>query len=262
MTMRTKAEKKMRKFLKEQIKARQILGARIAQGGDKTPIELLKLNCGPQVFMFKNLFTGQVLYSQVPAYHQDQIDLQFPNPNWQNRKPARRNDLWRIMCVATFANHKYAVAAYKGLVQLRHARDIVQRDEARAMRKNNEDGNIWYSGQFRPTYAQEAVADLAHVIDEFGLEETKVYWENEWRRGEDKYWNTEYVKHDTLPVFNPRDQTVMLDILREKSMKEFAKLRARVLAKEARAAAAAASSAEAKVDAPAEATTAEAAPAN
>lgn len=223
--MRTKMEKRMRKFLKDHLKTRKILGARIAQGGVKKPVDLMKLQMAPQVFLFKNLFTGQVLYSQVPAYHQDQIDAQFPNPNWQNRKPSRRNDLWRIMCVATFASHEYAVAAYKGLVQLREVRDLHQPKEAKQLRKKNEEGHTWYSGQFRPTYQQEAVADLAHVIDEFELENTKLTWENVWRKGEDKHWRGDLVTHDTLPPFNPRDQTVMLDSLREKAIKAFAEER-------------------------------------
>ena len=33
-----------------------------------------------------------------------------------------------------------------------------------------------------PTYTQEAVADLTHVIDEFELEGTKIFWANEWHR--------------------------------------------------------------------------------
>ncbi|EGW35362.1 uncharacterized protein SPAPADRAFT_58587, partial [Spathaspora passalidarum NRRL Y-27907] len=162
MVMRTRAEKNMRKHLVAQLKARKILGARVAQG-DKSAEELDKLGFAPQIFLFKNLFSGQVLYSKVPAYHQDQIDEQFVAPNWQNRKPSRRNDLWKIMCIANFANFEYSNAAYEGLVQLRKVRDVEQKKEAQAMRKKNDDGNIWYSGQYRPTYSQEAVADLSHV---------------------------------------------------------------------------------------------------
>ena len=91
------------------------------------------------------------------------------------------------MCVVNFNNYEYAIAAYKGLVDLRKTRDVVQKKEANEMRKKNDDGNIWYSGQFRPTYTQEAVADLTHVIDEFELEGTKIFWANEWHRGDDKH---------------------------------------------------------------------------
>lgn len=222
--MRMRAEKKMRKHLIEQLKARKILGSRIAQG-EKTSLDLRRLNLGPQVFIFKNLFSGQVLYSQVPAYHQDQIDSQFKRPNWENRKPSRRNDLWRVMCVANFENYDYAIAAYKGLLQLREARDIVQKKEAKTMRKKNDEGNTWFSGQYRPTYSQEAVADLSHVIDEFELENTKLLWESLWRKGDDEHWRHDLVEHDSLPPFNPQHQTVLLDEVRAKAVEEFAKLR-------------------------------------
>ena len=48
MAMRTRAEKRMRKFLIEQLKTRQQNGARIAQG-KKSEHELIKNNLGPQV---------------------------------------------------------------------------------------------------------------------------------------------------------------------------------------------------------------------
>lgn len=222
--MRMRAEKKMRKHLIEQMKARKVLGSRIAQGR-KTAEELRQLNMAPQVFVYKNLFSGQILYSQVPGYHQEQIDAQFKHPNWENRKPSRRNDLWRIMCVANFANYEYALAAYKGLLQLREARDGVQRKEAKAMRKKDEEGNTWYSGQYRPTYSQEAVADLAHVIDEFELENTTLLWESMWRKGDDEHWRHDLVEHDSLPPFNPQHETIVLDEVRAKALEAFEALR-------------------------------------
>lgn len=223
--MRLRAEKKMRKHLLEQLKARKVLGARLAQGY-KSEEDLARLNLAPQVFMFKNLFSGQVLYSQVPGFHQDQIDAQFLRPNWENRKPSRRSDLWRIMCVVNFGSYEYAVAAYNGLVHLREARDIHLKKEAKAMRKKDDEGNTWYSGQYRPTHAQEAIADLAHVIDEFELENTKAFWESMWRKGEDEHWRADLVEHDSLPAFSPKFQSVMLDEMREMALAEFAKLRA------------------------------------
>lgn len=222
--MRMRSEKKMRKHLIEQLKARKILGARIAEG-KKTVQELQSLHLAPQVYLFKNMMTGQVLYSQVPGYHQDQINQQFVKPNWENRKPSRRNDLWRIMAVATFDNYEYAVSAFKGLVQLRQTRDVEQQKQAKSLRKKDDEGNTWYSGQYRPTYSQEAVADLSHVIDEFELENTKVYWENLWRKGEDKHWRLDLVNHEPLPPFNPKDQSVLLDELRIKALQEFANLK-------------------------------------
>ncbi|SGZ51811.1 CIC11C00000000840 [Sungouiella intermedia] len=222
--MRLRAEKKMRKHLIEQMKARKVLGSRLAQGY-KTQEELARLNLAPQVYMFKNLFSGQVLYSQVPGYHQDQIDTQFLRPNWENRKPSRRNDLWRIMCVVNFANYDYAVAAYDGLLQLREARDIHLKTEAKAMRKKNDEGNTWYSGQYRPTHAQEAIADLAQVIDEFELENTTAFWESLWRKGADEHWRNDLVMHESLPVFNPKYQSVLLEEMKDMALAEFARLR-------------------------------------
>lgn len=214
----------MRKLLLEQLKARKIDGARLAKG-HKTPQELQELGLAPQVYIFKNLFSGQVLYSQVPAYHQDQINEQFVQPNWQNRRPSRRNDLWRVMAVATFDNFEYAVAAYNGLVDLRRARDTVLKGDANDMRRKDDEGNIWYSGQYRPTFTQEAVADLSHVIDEFELENTTVAWELLWRKGDDSVWSEALVEHTELPAFNPRDQSVMLDELRIKAIEAFEAMR-------------------------------------
>lgn len=225
--MKLRAEKKMRKHLLEQLKARRVDGARIAQGF-KTARELQQLQMAPQVYMFKNLFLGQVLYSQVPAFHQDQINEQFPKPTWENRRPSRRQDLWRVMCVVNFANYDYAVAAYKGLVKLREARDIVYAKEAKAMRKKDSDGNTWFLGQYRPTHAQEAVADLAHVIDEFGLEKTRAFWELLWRCGDELHWNAELVEHSALPAYNPKYQSVLLDEMRERGLLDFAALEASV----------------------------------
>lgn len=214
----------MRKHLIEQIKARKVLGSRLAQGY-KTQEELARLNLAPQIYMFKNLFSGQVLYSQVPGYHQDQIDSQFLRPNWENRKPSRRTDLWRIMCVVNFSNYDYAVAAYDGLLQLREARDIHLKTEAKAMRKKNEEGNTWYSGQYRPTHAQEAIADLAHVVDEFELENTTAFWESLWRKGGDEHWRNDLVMHESLPVFNPKYQSVLLEEMKDMALAEFARMR-------------------------------------
>ncbi|CAK7903867.1 mitochondrial homologous recombination protein 1 [[Candida] anglica] len=223
MAYKTTAEKRARKLLVDHLKTRKINGARIAEGV-KTAEDLERLQLAPQVFLFKNLFSGQVLYSQVPAFHQDQIDEQFVRPNWQNRKPSRRNDLWRIMCVAEFANYEYAVAAYHGLVKLRKARDTVLKKEAQTYRKKNDDGNIWFSGQYRPTFSQEAVADLSHVIDEFELEGTRLIWENIWRKGADEHWGS-LVQHESLPAHSPRHEGILLNELREKAVEEFARAR-------------------------------------
>lgn len=211
----------MRKHLLEQLKARKIFGARIAQGQQKTQQELMSMNLAPQIYLFKNIYSGQVLYSQVPGFHQDQIDQQFVQPNWENRKPSRRNDLWRLMCVVNFNTYEQAIDAFRGLVDLRICRDVIKPKEANSMRKKNDEGNIWYSGQYRPTYSQEAIADLSHVIDEFNLDNTKIFWENLWRKGSDEHWRPDLVQHEQLPPFNPKLESVLLDELREKALYEF-----------------------------------------
>lgn len=221
MPPKLSAEKRMRKHLIEQMKARRVLGARLAQG-PKTAAELAQLNLAPQLFVYKNLFLGQVLYSQVPGFHKEQIEQQFAKPNWENRRPARRNDLWRVMAVVNFANYDYAVAAYEGLLQLRAARDVHQQKANKAMRRLNEDGNTWYLGQYRPAHSQEAVADLAHVIDEFELDNTTAFWESLWRKGADEHWRTDLVQHETLPPFGAKHQTVMLDEMRRLALAAFA----------------------------------------
>lgn len=61
------------------------------------------------------------------------------------------------------------------------------------MRKKNEFGRVWYSGQFRPVYAQEAVADLREALVKLDGKEgnsATVYWEDAWRMGDlEKHWN-------------------------------------------------------------------------
>ncbi|RCK55946.1 Mitochondrial ous recombination protein 1 [Candida viswanathii] len=222
MTFRTPSEKRMRKFLIDHLKTRIQHGARVAQI-NRTPRAMIDHKLGPQVFVFRNLFSGQVLYSQFPAYHKKTILEQFVSPNWQNRLPSRRQDLWKIMCVMNFHNYNYATAAYRGLIDLKQTRDTVQKKVANKMRKKSEEGTIWYSGQYRPTYTQEAVADMTHVIDVFNLEGTTIYWANESLRGDDKYWRNDLVEHDKLPVHSPKQQSVLLDVMRQDSVKDFRK---------------------------------------
>lgn len=176
----------------------------------------------PQVFLFRNLESGQVLYSQLPYYSDYQIKQQFQRPNWQNRLPSVRRDIWRIMSVASFESHEAAVEAFKGLVELKHMREKSLRKQAGSLRKLNQDGNIWFSAQYRPTYTQEAVSDLSTIIDEMQLS-SKIYWENLWRKGDDKYWNTKLVKHSQLEKFNPRDESIILKQLNQKVMADFLK---------------------------------------
>lgn len=123
------------------------------------------------------------------------------------------------MAVAKLPDYSLAVECYDSLVELRHQRDVLKKDLANSWRKRNEDGNIWYSAQYRPTYTQEAVSDLSTVLDAFDTN-TKVYWENQWRRGDDKYWNQQ-VEHIDLPKYNARDSYAMLRALGYEHYKEY-----------------------------------------
>lgn len=123
------------------------------------------------------------------------------------------------MAVAKLPSYELAVECYESLVTLRHYRDKVHKDLANSWRKRNEDGNIWYSSQYRPTYTQEAVADLASVLEAFEGPAT-VHWESQWRRGDDKHWST-FVKHEELPKYNARDSSAVLRELGFQHFKEF-----------------------------------------
>lgn len=123
------------------------------------------------------------------------------------------------MAVAQLPSYELAVECYESLVTLRHYRDKVQKELSNSWRKRNEDGNIWYSSQFRPTYTQEAVADLASVLE--GIESSAtVHWENHWRRGDDKHW-APLIKHEELPKYNARDSANVLRQLGYQHFKEF-----------------------------------------
>ncbi|ODV94743.1 hypothetical protein PACTADRAFT_34499 [Pachysolen tannophilus NRRL Y-2460] len=177
---------------------------------------LEKNGFAPQVYLFRNIESGQVVYSQLPHLNNYQIKQQFKRPNWENKKPTKRRDIWQIMAVADFESFDKAVVAYNGLVELRYMRDVTKRKEAESMRKRNSDGNIWYSAQFRPSYSQESIADLSAVVDEFKFK-TKIYWEDIWRKGDDKYWNLDLAQHLEFPQKILVDRSVILNELRENS---------------------------------------------
>ncbi|VVT47087.1 mitochondrial 54S ribosomal protein mL67 [Magnusiomyces paraingens] len=172
-------------------------------GRFRHPAFLRRHGFGPDVFLFRNLESGQVMYTQLPFPQAYNIKTQFQNPNWQNRLPDIRRDIWRPMAMAQLPSYPLAVELYESLVTLRHYRDKLFKKEANGWRKRNDDGNIWYSGQYRPTYSQEAVADLASVLNAFDVE-TKVLWDGVWRKGQDEFWKTS-ITHEELPAFNPRD---------------------------------------------------------
>ncbi|GMF06850.1 unnamed protein product [[Candida] boidinii] len=177
----------------------------------------------PQVYLFRNIESGQVIYSQLPHVSDYQIKQQFFRPNWENRKPNKRRDLWRPMAVATFETHSKAVQAYHGLVELRYMREVSKRKEAESLRKRNEYHQIWYSSQYRPTWSQESVSDLSTIIDELKLE-CKVHWDTLWRKGDDKYWNEELSQHFEMDQVSPREKFVILDELRKNCLNDLAQL--------------------------------------
>lgn len=157
----------------------------------------------PQVYIFRNLERGQVVYSQLPLISQKQIDPLFTRPNWDNKKPSTRRDLWKCMAVVSVPSHPMAVQLFQNLGRLRYMRDVLYAQENDKLRKKNDFGRVWHSGHFRPTYTQEAVADLKESL--LKLEETPseatIYWEDPWRMGDlEKYWTKDLpnVKHEMI----------------------------------------------------------------
>lgn len=174
----------------------------------------------PQVFLFRNIESGQVLYSQIPKFSEYQIKKQFQRPNWENRRPTLRRDIWRIMAVANLQTYESAVKLYENLVSLRSFRDLTKKDEAMKYRPRNSDGNIWFSAQYRPIYTQEAVADLSESIDNVN-EETTIYWEDDWRRGDASNWNPELVKHEVLDRIALQTPKSLLEEIRLTGRQQF-----------------------------------------
>lgn len=175
----------------------------------------------PQIFLFRNIETGQVVYSQTPHVTKYQIKQQFFRPNKENKKPHPRHDIWRPLAVAQFDNYQNAVQAYHGLVELRFMRQVSKKDQAQSMRKLNEYNRIWSSGQYRPTYTMESTADLSTVIDELKLSKNcKIYWDGLWWRGDAKHWNQD-IAHIDMERFGRREKFVILDEIREKGLLDF-----------------------------------------
>lgn len=186
----------------------------------------------PQVFLFRNLERGQVVYSQLSIVGQRQINVLFKRPNRENRKPSTRRDLWKCMCVVDLGNYVDAVQLYQNLVRLRYMRDVLYAKENDKLRLKNEWGNVWNSGLFRPTFTQEAVADLRESllkldssskdVDQNLLDAT-IYWEDAWRMGDkEKYWTPVLpnVHHELMErTFNTsREESALLKELCLKSL--------------------------------------------
>ena len=202
------------------------------------PVEWIKkAGYAPQVFVFRNLESGQVLYSQLPNFTVTQIDKQFPRPNWANKKPSTRRDIWKCMCVVNMPNYESGVKLYQNLVRLRELRDVVNAKDNDGLRKKNEDGNVWFSGQYRPTFTQETVADLIESLSKVDValsqqgapRDITIHWEDLWRMGDkDKYWVPVLpnIKHLTINRLGntSREESAILSELGERAKEEFAKL--------------------------------------
>lgn len=193
---------------------------------------LQKAGYAPQVFLFRNLESGQVLYSQFPTFTWKQIEKNFQRPNWENKKPSTRRDIWKCMAVVDLPSYEDSVKVYQNLCRLRYLRDITLKDEAKAFRKKNEFGNTWYSAQYRPTYTQEAVADLRQCLLKFkDLDGSiKVHWEDAWRMGDkEKYWTSTLpnVQHEFMNRLGnvAREEGVILKELGTRAKAEFVKLK-------------------------------------
>ncbi|AAS50299.1 AAL067Wp [Eremothecium gossypii ATCC 10895] len=186
---------------------------------------LQRAGYAPQVFVFRNLESGQVIYSQLPTFTERQINKNFYRPNWENRKPSTRPDIWKCMAVVDLASHEESVRLYQNLCRLRYLREVPQRKAAEQLRKRNEFGHIWYSAQYRPTYTQEAVADLRECLLRARGGAT-VHWEDPWRMGDRaKHWAAlPAVQHQFLPRMAnvAREESAILKQLGERAKRAFA----------------------------------------
>lgn len=136
------------------------------------------------------------------------------------------------MCVVDLGNYVDAVQLYQNLVRLRYMRDVLYAKENDKLRLKNEWGNVWNSGLFRPTFTQEAVADLRESLlklDSSGkdvdqnLLDATIYWEDAWRMGDkEKYWTPVLpnVHHELMErTFNTsREESALLKELCLKSL--------------------------------------------
>lgn len=195
-------------------------------GGLRSARWLRTFQYGPMVTVFRNLESGQVVFSQTLHPQQFYIDQLFKWPNWQNKKPTVRKDIWRPLAVTELPTHEDAVALYRNLVELRKMRDMSQRDQARAWRKKSPEGNVWFWNQYRPTYTHEAVADLVSALEAMGLDKTTIHWEHLYRRGDDGHWDGLEVAHQELPRHNPREQHIVLNNLRISSLQRAKQIQA------------------------------------
>ncbi|SCV05585.1 LANO_0H10726g1_1 [Lachancea nothofagi CBS 11611] len=190
---------------------------------------LHKAGFAPQVFLFRNLESGQVIYSQLPVFTHHQIDSLFKRPDWANKKPSTRRDIWRCMAVVDLPNYEQGVQTYQNLCRLRYLRDVAEVKKADSLRKKNEFGHVWYSAQFRPTYTQEAVADLKEALLKAQVGSAQIHWEDQWRMGDlEKHWTPilPQLKHSVLSRIgnSAREESAILRELGDRAKLEFVKL--------------------------------------
>lgn len=161
-----------------------------------TPATLKRDGKPAFVYVYRHLQTGQVAYTQVPGVTEHHINRQFKDPNWENKRPTMRQDLWRPMAVADFGDYKAACDAFDGLVYLRFKRTHDGKKLIKGWRKTNAQGNVWQDGQYRPVYTQEALSDLSSVTEAVKVPVT-IHWEDMWRRGAAEAW-PENAEHKEL----------------------------------------------------------------
>lgn len=171
---------------------------------------LTKRQYPPYIYLFRHLERGQVVYSQIPYPTRQDIDNLWPQPNHTNKKPifGTRRDLWKLMCVVSLPKHEWSSQLYRDLVHLRQLRDV---KGVQTYRELNSLGRVWYSGQYRPVYTQEAIADLRESLLKGPLTKENeastatnmtIYWEDMWRMGDkEEYWNKvlPQVDHKSIP---------------------------------------------------------------
>lgn len=174
----------------------------------------------PQVYIFRNLESGQTLYSQLSVYNNRLITKQFDKTgsvNQFNKKPKLRNDLWRLMCFVKMDNHEQCVKLFQDLNRLKYLRGM--------MKKNYK--KFYFSGKFKPLLLQETVADLKESLlhikdDDVNSFKCDIYWEDLWRMG-----NKETVWDKELGMINHHAIPKTLDLGRDKSvvLKELCKVK-------------------------------------
>lgn len=183
------------------------------------------------LFIYRNLEKGQTLYSQTTKLTQRLIYDQFSRPNWSNKRPSLRKDLWKIMCLVKTPNSEINDQVYNNLIWLKDYRnklikstklqDKELKNEILSHRYRNEWGRLWYSGQYRPIYCMETIADLIESLVKVSnthedvsmvkKDKFKIYWEDYWRMGNKSNWTEleQNVEHYVLPKANNalRDET-------------------------------------------------------